>query len=149
MIATNTFAFIKYIFIKELESDSKFELKSFVNKGFFVQVFLALVDKQICDGSYSGKSRLRDSIALYECTKIEAAYFDNIRKHFSNRLNMFLTIFVGKNKDTVKLRLREEIFIPCNKVKLTFSKQEVLDVGILDVKSKAVLKALLLMYGDD
>lgn len=135
MIVTNTFAFIKFIFINELDSDNNFDLKSYVNKGFFVEVFLALVDKQVRDGTSSGKSRLGDSvkiyrqliakhkndyciyakytppklvnsqqIALYECTKIETAYFNNIRAHYSNRLNMILNHLCGKKEKSAVLQ---------------------------------------------
>lgn len=42
-IVTHTFAFSKYIFLKELTTNSDFILKEFVRKNFFVEVFLSLI----------------------------------------------------------------------------------------------------------
>lgn len=44
-IAEHAFAFKKYIFVRDLSTYPEFDLKSFVNKGFFVQLFLSLVLK--------------------------------------------------------------------------------------------------------
>lgn len=103
-------------------SNDRFDLNSYVKKGFFVKVFLSLIKRQVRDGAKSGKSKLsagvvafRDvinrhkdeyfelitnyipptltnaqQIALYECEKIQTAYFNNIKAQFGNRLRMFL-----------------------------------------------------------
>ncbi|KAG1454964.1 hypothetical protein G6F56_007191 [Rhizopus delemar] len=44
-IVTHTFAFSKYIFLKELTTNSVFILKEFVRKDFFVEVFLSLISR--------------------------------------------------------------------------------------------------------
>ncbi|KAG1470698.1 hypothetical protein G6F56_002529 [Rhizopus delemar] len=44
-IVTHTFAFSKYIFLKELTTNSDFILKEFVRKDFFVEVFLSLISR--------------------------------------------------------------------------------------------------------
>ncbi|KAI9244632.1 hypothetical protein EDC94DRAFT_665526 [Helicostylum pulchrum] len=51
--------------VQELEPSENFDLKNFINKGFFVEVFLSLVDKRVHDGTLTGKSRLRDSVKRY------------------------------------------------------------------------------------
>lgn len=37
-------------------------------------------------------------IALYECTKIQAAYHNNIKVHFRNRLRGFINNVLGKKE---------------------------------------------------
>ncbi|KAI9260954.1 hypothetical protein EDC94DRAFT_132528 [Helicostylum pulchrum] len=79
MIVTNTFAFLKYVFIQELESSENFDLENFINKRFFVEVFLSLVDKQVCGGALSGKSRLTDYMKRYR--QFIAKHKDNYIKY--------------------------------------------------------------------
>lgn len=66
-IVTHTYAFLKYIFLKELEDNDDFNLSEFVNKPFFMEVFLSLVDRQVRDGvkSGSGRSKLKDQTRLH------------------------------------------------------------------------------------
>ncbi|KAI8638846.1 hypothetical protein BD408DRAFT_422360 [Parasitella parasitica] len=42
-VITHTFAFSKYMFLKELATNSNFNLNEFVRKEFFVEVFLPLI----------------------------------------------------------------------------------------------------------
>lgn len=42
-IVTHTFAFLKYIFIQELENDPGFALEDFANVDFYREVFLSLL----------------------------------------------------------------------------------------------------------
>lgn len=66
-VVTHTYAFIKYIFLKELEVNGDFKLSEFINKPFFMEVFLSLVDRQVRDGvkSGSGKSTLKNQTRCY------------------------------------------------------------------------------------
>ncbi|GAA5805808.1 hypothetical protein HPULCUR_011334 [Helicostylum pulchrum] len=64
-VVSHTFTFTKYIFVKELAVNIGFDLNSFVNKNFFVEVFLSLVHKQVRNGSDSGKTKSKDSTKLY------------------------------------------------------------------------------------
>ncbi|GAA5800473.1 hypothetical protein HPULCUR_005903 [Helicostylum pulchrum] len=65
-VVSHTFAFTKYIFLKELAINIGYNLNSFVNKDFFVEVFLSLVDKQVRNGGDSGKTKLNDSTNYIE-----------------------------------------------------------------------------------
>ncbi|KAI8640177.1 hypothetical protein BD408DRAFT_445393 [Parasitella parasitica] len=42
-VVTHTFAFSKYMFLKELSANSNFNLNEFVRKEFSVEVFLSLI----------------------------------------------------------------------------------------------------------
>lgn len=58
LTVASTFTFIKWIFSKQLYSDNDIDMKGYFNKGFFVNVFLALTYKQMRDAASSGKSKL-------------------------------------------------------------------------------------------
>lgn len=66
-ITTHTYSFLKYIFIKEVKDDRNFELSSFLNKSFFIEVFLSLVERQVRDGvrSGSGNSSIKETTTTY------------------------------------------------------------------------------------
>ncbi|CAO3702794.1 unnamed protein product [Rhizopus stolonifer] len=55
-IVTHTFAFSKFIFIKEFDKDKDFDLEKYATKSFFQEVFLSLVERQVRDGKSSGDS---------------------------------------------------------------------------------------------
>ena len=76
----HTFAFIKYIFVNELVTNIEFDLNNFVNKDFFVEVFLSLVIRQMCDGSKSVKSTLKNTTTIYRqlIAKHKDSYCNNI-----------------------------------------------------------------------
>ncbi|GAA5811180.1 hypothetical protein MFLAVUS_004611 [Mucor flavus] len=180
----------------ELESNESFDLKNFINKDFFVEVFMSLVDKPVYDGTSTGKSKLRESvrnyrrliakhkndyiryadytppslkysqqIALYECTKIETAYLNNIRAHFGHKLRTFLNNLCGKkekwdhlhkrlteegySKDMIKEKIHKEVLKPCNQIKLAIAKKKMPETHTLDNTSKIKLQTLLSMYDPD
>ncbi|ORE17717.1 hypothetical protein BCV71DRAFT_286726 [Rhizopus microsporus] len=64
-VVTHTFAFSKFIFLKEITSDANFDLGNHINKNFFVEVFLSLLLRQSRDGSVTGKSKLTDAVQNY------------------------------------------------------------------------------------
>lgn len=133
MLVTHTYALAKYIFLRELATNENFTLKDFVNKDFFVEVFLSLISAKTgditrlkdttkkyrrliakykeayCeDASYTPiRFPYAQQIALYECEKIQTAYQNNITAHFGNRLRAFLNKLC-KNAEKIK-RLRQEM----------------------------------------
>ncbi|GAA5814496.1 hypothetical protein MFLAVUS_007993 [Mucor flavus] len=180
----------------ELESNESFDLKNFINKDFFVEVFMSLVDRLVYDGTSTGKSKLRESvrnyrrliakhknyyiryadytnpslkysqqIALYECTKIETAYLNNIRAHFGHRLRTFLYNLCGKkekwdhlhkrltdegySKDMIEEKIHEEVLKSYNQIKLAIAKKKMPETDTLDNTSKIKLQILLSMYDPD
>ncbi|CAO3691170.1 hypothetical protein G6F70_009004 [Rhizopus microsporus] len=192
----HTFAFIKYIFVNELVTNIEFDLNNFVNKDFFVEVFLSLVIRQMCDGSKSVKSTLKNTTtiyrqliakhkdsycnnisyiqlklpyaqqtALYECTKIQTAYQNNIKAHFSTRLRRILNKMFkkeerlsnlrermtakGSTEEAIKEVSRKEISNPCIQVKLDVASKNVLNAEVLDEESRSDIRALLSVYPDD
>ncbi|KAI8641463.1 hypothetical protein BD408DRAFT_418078 [Parasitella parasitica] len=60
-VITHTFAFSKYIFLKELSANSNFNLNEFVRKEFFVKVFLSLIAQNTTRRSV----KLKDTTAEY------------------------------------------------------------------------------------
>ena len=108
ILVTHTFAFIKYILIQELQSDDDFDFKEFIKKDFFDEVFLSLIQTKVVNSSrlkditkkyrqiilkykkeYCTNARYTpiplanaQQIALYECTKIQTAYINNLKAHF-------------------------------------------------------------------
>ncbi|KAG1140121.1 hypothetical protein G6F37_009229 [Rhizopus arrhizus] len=81
-------------------------------------------------------------IALYECTKIQTAYYNNIKAHFGNRLcGLINKLFKKKEKaeslrgeiqanksssKAIKEAIRKKIYRPCNQVKLAIAKKRYL-----------------------
>ncbi|CAO3681154.1 unnamed protein product [Rhizopus stolonifer] len=61
-IVTHTFAFLKFIFIKEFDKDKDFDLGKYVTKSFFQEVFLSLVERQFRGGSSGGSSTLSEKV---------------------------------------------------------------------------------------
>ncbi|GAA5817226.1 hypothetical protein MFLAVUS_010769 [Mucor flavus] len=104
-------------------------------------------------------------IALYECTKIETAYLNNIRAHFGHKLRIFLNNLCGKkekwdhlhkrltdegySKDMIKEKIHEEVLKPCNQIKLAIAKKKMSETDTLDNTSKIKLQTLLSMYNTD
>ncbi|KAG1473802.1 hypothetical protein G6F56_000741 [Rhizopus delemar] len=78
-------------------------------------------------------------IALYECTKIHTAYFNNIKAHFGNRLRALINKLFEKKKkaeivkkdvqerkcDTkaIKKAIRKKVYEPCNQVRQCITKK--------------------------
>ncbi|KAI8641375.1 hypothetical protein BD408DRAFT_418164, partial [Parasitella parasitica] len=60
-VITHTFAFSKYMFLKELATNSNFNLNEFVRKEFFVEVFLSLIAQNTTRRS----AKLKDTTAEY------------------------------------------------------------------------------------
>ena len=101
-------------------------------------------------------------IALYECTKIQTAYLNNIRAHFGHRLKQILNILCQKKKLADEIRtkldksksskkainkeLREKVYDQCNKVKRAVEKKSVPDVEILNSIAKEKIKSILDCY---
>ncbi|KAI8095561.1 hypothetical protein BDF21DRAFT_457849 [Thamnidium elegans] len=147
-----------YIFLKELDSNINFDLKYFVNKGLFVEVFTSLIDKQVRDGTSTGHSRLRDSIRSYR--RIIAKHKNNyiryadytppklIKKEKLDDLQKRLAV-EGYNKNMIKDKNHEEVLEPCNQIKLSISKKKMSETDRLYDISKVRLQTLLSMYETD
>lgn len=135
-LVTHTFSFSKYIFLRELKKDFKFELERYIKKDFFVEVFLSLIERKNQPGKLKDttsnyrmiisqhkesyyklsnyipiKLSYTQQIALYECTKIETAYLNHIKAHFGNKLKMII------NKLCKKKELAEDLRKKLNKDK--------------------------------
>lgn len=148
-----------------MATNGNFALNEFVTKDFFVQVFLSLVlartgdSKKLKDTTktyrrliskhkaayfeVAGYTPIRlpnaQQIALYECTKIHTAYFNNIKAHFGNRLRALINkLFEKKEKaeivkkdmqerkcDTkaIKEAIRKKVYEPCNQVRQCITKK--------------------------
>ncbi|RCH99918.1 hypothetical protein CU097_014140 [Rhizopus azygosporus] len=188
-IVTHTFTFSKYIFLQELKKDLKFELDKYIRKDFFVEVFLSLIARKSQPGKLQDKtsnyrmiiSQHKESycksanytpisllyaqqIALYECTKIQTAYFNNIKAHFGNRLRTILNKLCEKkklaedlseelkkkksSKEAISKILRKKVYDPCNQVKSAVEKKVMPETEILSDYTKAKIKAILQCYPD-
>jgi hypothetical protein len=104
-------------------------------------------------------------IALYECTKIQTAYYNNIKAHFENRLRGLINkLFKRKEKaeslrgemqanksssKAIKEAIRKKIYRSCNQVKLAIAKKEMPEVGLLDDQSRTQLNDFLSSYSED
>ncbi|RCH94652.1 hypothetical protein CU098_013651, partial [Rhizopus stolonifer] len=125
-ITAHTYSFSKYIFLKELENDTNFELSACIVKPFFMEVFLSLVERQVRDGvkSGSGKSRLKDKTRWYrdlikkhkELYCKHAGYVPpklthaqqcaDYESHFGNRLRQVLNLICEKKKKSEEIEQR-------------------------------------------
>ncbi|KAG1472966.1 hypothetical protein G6F56_001227 [Rhizopus delemar] len=192
-IVTYTFAFSKYIFLKELTTSSDFILKEFVRKNVFIEVFLSLISRAgirisgkvknttakyrrlisqyqssyFKDAAYTPlKLTNAQQIALYECTKIQTAYHNNIKAHFGNRLRTLVNKLCEKKKraDTVRKEMISEgsgekkikeavhkrVYNLCNQVRLAVERNGILpEVDVLNDKSRSLLRDLLSVYPRD
>ncbi|CEG80717.1 hypothetical protein RMATCC62417_15013 [Rhizopus microsporus] len=172
-IVTHTYLFSKFIFTNEMEQTREFGLNNYVVKGFFVEVFLFLVQRQVRDGSKTGRSKLSalvilyrqliakykdtyhqaanytppklvhaQQIALYECTKMQTAYFNNIKAQFGNRLRMFLNGICKKMTEeryvdcAIQETIKRTVTLPCMKVKLVVAKKQMPNDEILNADAK-------------
>ncbi|EIE85196.1 hypothetical protein RO3G_09906 [Rhizopus delemar RA 99-880] len=175
----------------ELTANESFELNNFVTKDFFVEVFLSLVlskgvnstrlkdmtknyrrliskykEAYFEDAGYTPLNLpYAQQIALYECTKIQTAYYNNIKTHFGNRLrNLINKLFKKKEKaeslrgemqanksssKVIKEAIRKTIYRPCNRVKLAIAKKEMPEVGLLDDQSRTQFNDFLSSYPED
>ncbi|KAG1447675.1 hypothetical protein G6F55_011001 [Rhizopus delemar] len=104
-------------------------------------------------------------IALYECTKIQTAYNNNIKAHFGNKLRGLINkLFKKKEKaeglrgemqanksssKAIKEAIRNKIYRPCNQVKLAIAKKEMPEVGLLDDQSRTQSNDFLSSYPED
>ncbi|GAA5807289.1 hypothetical protein MFLAVUS_000646 [Mucor flavus] len=185
VLVTHTFAFTKYILIQELQSDDGFDPKDFIKKDFFVEVFLSLIQAKVVSTSrlkditktyrqlilkykeeYCTNARYTpiplvhaQQIALYECTKIQTAYLNNLKAHFGNILRSFVNRLFNKDEkaknlrekmkangsteEAIKSAIRKEVYQPCNQVKQAIIKKETPESGLLDTQS---LKTLTMFY---
>ncbi|GAA5808780.1 hypothetical protein MFLAVUS_002176 [Mucor flavus] len=185
VLVTHTFAFTKYILIQELQSDDGFDPKDFIKKDFFVEVFLSFIQAKAVSTSrlkditktyrqlilkykeeYCTNARYTpiplvhaQQIALYECTKIQTAYLNNLKAHFGNRLRSFVNRLFkkdekaknlrekmkanGSTEEAIKSAIRKEVYQPCNQVKQAIIKKETPESGLLDAQS---LKTLAMFY---
>ena len=120
-LVTHTYAFLKFIFLRELQEDQRFDMRLFLTEKFFIQVFYSLVQKYSHPQRHTAETSkyraligkhlttylslsgyrpltLQNSqqIALYECKKIFVSYMNNIRTQFGKRFREFcnkLTVF--------------------------------------------------------
>jgi hypothetical protein len=130
-ITTHTYAFIKYIFLGEMKNNDDFELSTFINKPFFMEVFLSLVDRQIRDGvkSGSGMSTLktvtrsyRDLIAKHKEQYIQySAYVPQKLTHAQQSADYectkIHTAYLNNIKARFGDRFRQVMNLICNKKK--------------------------------
>lgn len=183
-LVAHTFAFSKYIFLKELEEDLSFDLNDYIRKEFFVEVFLSLIVRNNRPGRLLVKtanyrslvSKHKEAycrsasytpivlvnaqqIALYECTKIQTAYLNNIKAHFGSRLRAILNKLcktkelaadlrkdLKKNnvgKRAVNKALKEKVYGPYDQVKHAIEKKEIPDTTILNTFARKKVKAIL------
>jgi hypothetical protein len=191
LLVTHTFAFTKYIYLQELTANENFALNNFVTKDFFVEVFLSLVlskggnrarlkdttknyrwliskykEAYFEDARYSPQNLpYVQQIVLYECTKIQTAYYNNIKAHFRNKLRGLINkLFKKKEKaeslggemqanksssKAIKEAIRKKIYRPCNQVKLAIAKKEMPGIGLLDDQSRTQLNGFLSSYPED
>ncbi|KAG0930827.1 hypothetical protein G6F28_009825 [Rhizopus arrhizus] len=178
LLVTHTFAFTKYIYLQALATNENFALNNFVTRGFFVEAFPSLVlsksgnstrlkyttknyrlliskykEAYFEDASYTPPNLpYAQQISLYECTKIQTAYYNNIKAHFGNRLRGLINKLFKKrgkaeslggemqaNKSSskaIKEAIRKKIYQPCNQVKLAIANKEMPEVGLLDDQSR-------------
>lgn len=127
-LVSHTFAFLKFIFLHELEDEPEFPSEDFVNEGFFTEVFLSLLksykpDKQKASTKSMAYKDLihtyRDQyfqccsyepidmkyayqIASYETAKILTAYLNGIKLQSGNKTRMFLNLLL-KKKERIKI----------------------------------------------
>ncbi|KAG1137651.1 hypothetical protein G6F37_011068 [Rhizopus arrhizus] len=130
LLVTHTFAFTKYIYFQELAANENFALNNYVTKDFFVEVFLSLVlskggnstrlkdmtkthrrlipkykEAYFEDAGYTPPNLpYAQQISLYECTKIQTAYYNNIKVHFGNRLRGLINKLFKKKEKAESLR---------------------------------------------
>ncbi|CEG79964.1 hypothetical protein RMATCC62417_14366 [Rhizopus microsporus] len=130
LLVTHNFSFTKYIYLQELVANENFALNGPVTKDFFVEVFLSLVlakagnSKRLKDTTKEYRrliSKYKEAyfedagytliivpyaqqVALYECTKIQAAYFNNIMAHFGNRLRAWINKLFNKKEKVENLK---------------------------------------------
>ncbi|KAG0765925.1 hypothetical protein G6F24_004031 [Rhizopus arrhizus] len=188
LLVAHTFAFTKYIYLQELAANENFALNNFVTKDFFVEVFLSLVlskggnstrlkdttknyrrliskykEAYFEDAGYTPPNLpYAQQIALYECTKIQTAYYNSI---FGNRLSGLINKLFKKKENSGSLRgemqanksrskaikeaIRKKIYRPCNQVKLAIAKKEMPEVGLLDDQSRTQLNSFLSSYPEN
>ncbi|KAG1641913.1 hypothetical protein G6F44_005356 [Rhizopus delemar] len=170
LLVTHTFAFTKYIYLQELATNENFALNNFMTKDFFVEIFLSLVlskggnsarlkdttkdyrrliskykEAYFEDAGYTPPNLpYAQQIALFECTKIQTAYYNNIKAHFGNRLRSLIN-----SSKAIKEAIRKKIYQPCNQVKLAIAKKEMPEVGLLDDKLRTQLNGFLSSYPED
>ncbi|KAG1480049.1 hypothetical protein G6F57_005650 [Rhizopus arrhizus] len=172
-------------------ANENFALNNFVTKEFFVEVFLSLVlskggnstrlkdttknyrrliskykEAYFEDAGYTPPNLpYAQQIALYECMKIQTAYYNNIKAHFGNRLRGLINKLFKKKEKAESLRgemqankssskaikeaTRKKIYGPCNQVKLAIAKKEMPEVGLLDDQSRTQLNDFLSSYSED
>jgi hypothetical protein len=101
-------------------------------------------------------------IALYECTKMQTAYFNNIKPQFSSRFRIFLNGICKKKEESNHLRkkmteeryadyaiqetIKRTVTLPCMKVKLAVAKKQIRNDEILNADAKNQIKELLSIY---
>jgi hypothetical protein len=102
---------------------------------------------------------------LYECTKIQTAYYNNIKAHFRNGLRGLINELFKKKEKAKSLRgeiqankssskaikeaTQKKIYRPCNQVKLAIAKKEMPEVGLLDDQSRTQSNGFLSNYSED
>ncbi|KAI9591523.1 hypothetical protein BDF19DRAFT_389318, partial [Syncephalis fuscata] len=98
-IVTHTYAFARYIFIKELGLNKDFDIKTYISQRFFKQIFLLLVDYSICKGGLSDETirirelierRLNEYLEYTSYTRIELKYASKIAEYKAQRLQLHI-----------------------------------------------------------
>ncbi|KAG1140606.1 hypothetical protein G6F37_001162 [Rhizopus arrhizus] len=103
--------------------------------------------------------------ALYEYTKIQTAYYNNIKTHFGNKLRGLINKLFKKKEKAESLRgemqankssskaikeaARKKIYRLCDQVKLAIAKKGMSEVGLLDDQSRTQLNGFLSSYPED
>ncbi|KAI9256066.1 hypothetical protein EDC94DRAFT_586909 [Helicostylum pulchrum] len=180
-----------YMFLQELKEDFNFNLQDYINKLFFMEVFLSLTQKSsrpakllertvnyriLINKHKESYCRIADyqpivfknaqQIALYECTKIQTAYLNNIKAHFGKNLVVLLNkIFKKKelvagireelannnvDKEGISKNLFERVYSPLKRIKQAVEKKEMPDdTDINDPYTREKIETVLKSYPDD
>lgn len=114
-----------------MKNNDNFELSTFINKPFFMEVFLSLVDRQIRDGvkSGSGKSRLKSTTRSYRdlIAKHKEKYFEytgyalqkltHAQQSADYECTKIHTAYINNIKAHFGNRFRQVLNLICNKCK--------------------------------
>ncbi|KAG1145576.1 hypothetical protein G6F37_008468 [Rhizopus arrhizus] len=113
LLVTHIFAFTKYIYLQELTANENFALNNFVTK------WLISKYKEACfeDARYNPQNLpYVQQIVLYKCTKIQTAYYNNIKAHLGNRLRGLINKLFKKKEKVESLRGEMQAYKSSNKV---------------------------------
>lgn len=139
-----------------MKNNDNFELSTFINKPFFMEVFLSLVDRQIRDGvkSGSGKSRLKSTTRSYRdlIAKHKEKYFEytgyalqkltHAQQSADYECTKIHTAYINNIKAHFGNRFRQVLNLICNKCKKSEEIQQKMKVArYTDEAIKGVIRS--------